>query len=83
MGTVRSGMITVTNTVTDTAGERLRTLRTTVVGLTAEDLNPAIKTAVHKTLMHDMDIFGVGEEEYHKTERPGDRQPLDLSTSLA
>ena len=39
-------LITVTNTFTDTAGERVHTLHTTVVGLTAEDLDPAIKTAV-------------------------------------
>ena len=62
-------LITVTNTFTDTSGERVHTLHTTVVGLTAEDLDPAIKTAVQKTMMHDVDIFGVGEEEYHKTER--------------
>ena len=43
-------MITVTNTFTDTAGARVHTLQTTVVGLTAEDLNPAIKTAVQKTM---------------------------------
>ena len=36
-------LITVTNTFTDTAGERVHTLHTTVVGLTAEDLDPAIK----------------------------------------
>ena len=39
-------LITVTNTFTDTAGERVHTLHTTVVGLTAEDVDPAIKTAV-------------------------------------
>src|SRR3990170_1337822 len=63
-------LITVTNTFTDTAGERVHTLHTTVVGVTAEDLNPAIKTAVHNAMMHDVNIFGVGEEEYHKTVRP-------------
>jgi acyl dehydratase len=63
-------LITVTNTFTDMAGERVHTLHTTVVGLTAEDLDPAIKTAVQNTTMHDMDIFGVGEQEYHKTMRP-------------
>jgi acyl dehydratase len=63
-------LITVTNTFTDTAGERVHTLHTTVVGVTAEDLNPEIKTAVQNAMMHDVDIFGVGEEEYHKTERP-------------
>ena len=37
-------LITVTNTFTDTAGERVHTLHTTVVGVTAEDVDPAIKT---------------------------------------
>jgi acyl dehydratase len=63
-------LITVTNTFTDTAGERVHTLHTTVVGLTAEDVDPAIKTAVQYKMMHDVDIFGVGDSEYHKTVRP-------------
>jgi acyl dehydratase len=63
-------LITVTNTFTDTAGERVHTLHTTVVGLTTEDVDPAIKTAVQKMMMHDVDIFGIGESEYHKTVRP-------------
>ncbi|MBV9721282.1 MAG: MaoC family dehydratase N-terminal domain-containing protein [Mycobacterium sp.] len=63
-------LITVTNTFTDTAGERVHTLHTTVVGLTAEDIDPAIKTAVQKMMMHDVDIFGIGECEYQKTVRP-------------
>ncbi|MCV7258743.1 fused (3R)-hydroxyacyl-ACP dehydratase subunits HadA/HadB [Mycobacterium shimoidei] len=63
-------LITVTNTFTDTAGERVHTLHTTVVGLTNEDVDPGIKTAVQKMMMHDVDIFGVGESEYHKTVRP-------------
>jgi acyl dehydratase len=63
-------LITVTNTFTDTAGERVHTLHTTVVGVTAEDLNPEIKTAVQHAMMHDVDIFGVGEEEYHREVRP-------------
>ena len=63
-------LITVTNTFTDTAGERVHTLHTTVVGVTAEDVDPAIKSAVPKIMMHDVDIFGIGEDEYHKTVRP-------------
>ncbi|CRZ17302.1 fused (3R)-hydroxyacyl-ACP dehydratase subunits HadA/HadB [Mycolicibacterium neworleansense] len=63
-------MITVTNTFTDRAGERVHTLHTTVVGVTAEDLNPEIKTAVQRAMMHDVDIFGVGDDEYQKTVRP-------------
>jgi meromycolic acid (3R)-3-hydroxyacyl-[acyl-carrier protein] dehydratase HadAB len=63
-------LITVTNTFTDPAGERVHTLHTTVVGVTAEDLNPEIKTAVHNAMMHDVDIFGIGESDYQKTVRP-------------
>jgi acyl dehydratase len=65
-------LITVTNTFTDTAGERVHTLHTTVVGVTAEDLDPAIKTAVQNAMMHDVDFSGIGtlDTEYHKTVRP-------------
>ena len=61
--------ITVTNTFTDTAGERVHTLHTTVVGVTAEDLDPTIKTAVHNAMMHDVNILAVGESDdaYEKT----------------
>ncbi len=65
-------MITVTNTFTDTSGERVHTLHTTVVGVTAGDLDPAIKTAVHNAMMHDVDILAVTESDaaYQKTVRP-------------
>ena len=65
-------LITVTNTFTDTAGERVHTLHTTVVGVTAEDLNPATMTAVHNAMMHDVDILAIAEndEKYQKTVRP-------------
>jgi len=65
-------LITVTNTFTDTAGERVHTLHTTVVGVTAEDLDPAIKTAVRNAMMHDVDFSGIAtfDAEYQKTVRP-------------
>jgi acyl dehydratase len=63
-------LITVTNTFTDSADERVHTLHTTVVGLTAEDVDPAIKTAVQTMMAHDVDLFGIGETEYQKTVRP-------------
>ncbi len=83
-------LITVTNTFTDTAGERVHTLHTTVVGVTAEDVDPAIKGAVQKAMMHDMNILDIGESDgaYHKTVRPegevriaspGDRTPATPS----
>mgnify|MGYP003514539548 FL=1 len=63
-------LITVTNTFTDAAGERVHTLHTTVVGVTSDDINPAVKEAVSKMMMHDMDIMAVGEGAYEKTLRP-------------
>ena len=65
-------LVTVTNTFTDTAGERVHTLHTTVVGVTAEDVDPAIKTAVHNAMMHDVNILAVGQSDsaYEKTVRP-------------
>lgn len=77
-------LITVTNTFTDTAGERVHTLHTTVVGLTAEDVDPTIKAAVQKAMMHDVNILGVGESEapYEKTVRPeGDIHIAEAGTT--
>ncbi len=67
-------LITVTNTFTDTAGEQVHTLHTTVVGVTAEDIDPAIKSAVQHAMMHDFNILAVGEADaaYQKTTRPAD-----------
>jgi len=63
-------LITVTNTFTDAAGERVHTLHTTVVGVTSDDINPAVKAAVQRMMMHDMDIMSVGEGVYEKAVRP-------------
>jgi len=63
-------LITVTNTFTDTAGEIVHTLHTTVVGVTSDDIGPGVKAAVQKMMMHDMDIMSVGTSDYEKTVRP-------------
>ncbi|HZQ32443.1 MAG TPA: fused (3R)-hydroxyacyl-ACP dehydratase subunits HadA/HadB [Mycobacterium sp.] len=65
-------LVTVTNTFTDTAGETVHTLHTTVVGVTAEEVDPAVKTAVQNAMMHDVDFSGIGsiDSEYQKTVRP-------------
>ena len=65
-------LITVTNTFTDAAGELVHTLHTTVVGVTAEDVDPTIKTAVQNAMMHDVNILAVGESDaaYQKKVRP-------------
>jgi meromycolic acid (3R)-3-hydroxyacyl-[acyl-carrier protein] dehydratase HadAB len=65
-------LITVTNTFTDSAGERVHTLHTTVVGITAGDVDPAIKAVVQRAMMHDVG-FSAAEETgapYEKTVRP-------------
>jgi acyl dehydratase len=65
-------LITVTNTFTDTAGQRVHTLHTTVVGVTAEDVDPAIKAVVQNAMMHDAYVIPIGESDadYQKTVRP-------------
>ncbi|MEE6175448.1 fused (3R)-hydroxyacyl-ACP dehydratase subunits HadA/HadB [Mycobacterium sp. 050134] len=70
--TARRDFITVTNTFTDADGERVHTLHTTVVGITAEDVDPAIKLAVPNIMMHDVDLAAIGEfgGGYEKTVRP-------------
>lgn len=77
-------LITVTNTFTDAAGERVHTLHTTVLGITAEDIDPAVKTAVPNIMMHDVDLLGIGKSDvpYQKTTRPeaGVRMADDGST---
>jgi acyl dehydratase len=65
--------ITVTNTFTDTAGERVHTLHTTVVGVTGEDIDEGVKEAVQRAMMHDMnilDIPGSDDGAYVKELRP-------------
>ncbi|CAN5586314.1 dehydratase [soil metagenome] len=64
-------LITVTNTFTDALGERVHTLHTTVVGVTAEDVDPAIRPAVQNVIMHDVNMLGVDESKaYEKAVRP-------------
>ena len=65
-------LITVTNTFTDAAGERVHTLHTTVVGITGEDVDPAIRPAVQNVMMHDVNLLGADESgaTYQKTVRP-------------
>ncbi|KDE99799.1 dehydratase [Mycolicibacterium aromaticivorans JS19b1 = JCM 16368] len=64
--------ITVTNTFTDTRGERVHTLHTTVVGVTAEDIDAGVKIAVQNAMMHDMNILDIGgdDADYEKELRP-------------
>jgi len=65
-------LITVTNTFTDAAGERVHTLHTTVVGVTADDINPGTMAAVQNAMMHDLNILDINSSEavYEKTVRP-------------
>lgn len=65
-------LVTVTNTFRDATGERVHTLHTTVVGVTAEEVDPAIKTAAANKMMHDVDILEIAGSNavYRKTLRP-------------
>ncbi len=66
-------MITVTNTFADATGEIVHTMHTTVVGVTSDEVDPAITAAVQKVMMHDVNIMSVDESalDYVKTERTG------------
>ena len=76
-------LITVTNTFTDASGERVHTLHTTVVGVTAEDVDPAIKAAVPNVVMHDVILEPADPDAvYQKTVRPeGDVRIAEGSTT--
>lgn len=65
-------LITVTNTLTDARGEKVHTMHTTVVGVTAEEVDPELGAAVRKVMMHDVNIFShdPNPELYEKTVRP-------------
>lgn len=71
-------MITITNTFVDAAGETVHTMHTTVVGVTADEVDPAITTAVQKVMVHDVDILSVEDaaKEYVKTTRPAAEQRI-------
>ncbi|MFT4200944.1 fused (3R)-hydroxyacyl-ACP dehydratase subunits HadA/HadB [Gordonia sp. (in: high G+C Gram-positive bacteria)] len=65
-------MITITNTFLDVnSGETVHTMHTTVVGVTADEVDPGITEAVSKVMMHDVDIFSPEQaaEAYVKTVR--------------
>nr|WP_084160905.1 fused (3R)-hydroxyacyl-ACP dehydratase subunits HadA/HadB [Nocardia sp. BMG51109] len=51
-------LITVTNTFTDEAGEVVHVMHTTVVGVTGDDVDPAITGAVDNVMVHDLKLLG-------------------------
>ena len=71
-------MITITNTFVDSAGETVHTMHTTVAGVTADEVDPAITMAVQKVMVHDVDILSVEDaaKEYLKTTRPAGEQRI-------
>ena len=71
-------MITITNTFVDQHGENVHTMHTTVVGVTAEDVDPGINDAVKKVMMHDVDFdsFEAASADYVKTVRPDGPQRI-------
>ncbi len=70
-------LITVTNTFTDTAGEIVHTLHTTVVGVGGHEVDPEIRPAVQGVMMHGINMLGAEDTDapYIKTLRPeGERR---------
>ncbi|WP_454166031.1 fused (3R)-hydroxyacyl-ACP dehydratase subunits HadA/HadB [Gordonia iterans] len=76
-------MITITNTFVDQHGETVHTMHTTVVGVSADEVDPGIKDAVAKVMMHDVEILSVeaSAADYVKTVREGQAPPR--STAVA
>lgn len=75
-------MITITNTFVDQNGETVHRMHTTVVGVGADEVDPAISEAVDKVMMHDVQILSAEESaaDYVKTVRDG--QPPADSTDV-
>ncbi|GAC56019.1 beta-hydroxyacyl-[acyl-carrier-protein] dehydratase HadA/HadB [Gordonia hirsuta DSM 44140 = NBRC 16056] len=71
-------MITITNTFVDAHGETVHRMHTTVVGVSADEVDPGISAAVAKVMMHDVDILSVeaSAADYVKTVRQG-QAPAD------
>ena len=65
-------LVTVTNTFTDAAGEVVHTLHTTVMGVGAEEVDPAIRPAVQGVMMHGINMLGAEDSgaPYVKSVRP-------------
>jgi acyl dehydratase len=65
-------LITVTNTFTDTDGEVVHTLHTSVIGVGGDEVDPEIRPAVQGVMMHGINMLGAEEsdEPYVKTVRP-------------
>lgn len=66
-------LITVTNTFTDTAGEIVHTLHTTVVGVGSDEVDQAIRPAVADVMMHGINMLGtdLSGVAYEKAVRQG------------
>ncbi|MEO6794460.1 MAG: fused (3R)-hydroxyacyl-ACP dehydratase subunits HadA/HadB [Mycobacterium sp.] len=75
-------LITVTNTFTDAAGERVHTLHTTVVGVTANEVDATVRAAVYNAMVHDVNILDVGASNaaYQRTVRPEGESRISKGT---
>ncbi|GAB22882.1 MAG TPA: (R)-hydratase [Gordonia polyisoprenivorans] len=71
-------LITVTNTFTDAHGEVVHTMHTTVVGVTADEVDPGISDAVRSIMVHDVNMLSAeqSDAEYRKTVRPEGEQRI-------
>lgn len=74
-------LLTVTNTFTDTAGEVVHTMHTTVVGVNSDEVDPAINDAVRNIMVHDVNIMtaDASNAAYRKTVRPEGAQVISTA----
>lgn len=76
-------MFTVTNTYTDAAGEVVHSMQTTVVGVSADEVDQGITAAVQSRMMHDVKFLSTHDAgaDYRKTVRPAG-EPLISTAGL-
>lgn len=83
-------LLTVTNTFTDEAGCVVQVMHTTVVGITAEEVDPGIGDAMKTVLMHGLDVdapattFQQGAQDA-SAQTPSSESPVggSISTRIA
>lgn len=71
-------MFTITNTFTDSAGETVHSMHTTVVGITSEEVDPSMTAHARSIMVHDVRVLSndAVDAEYHKVVRPEGTQHL-------
>lgn len=71
-------MFTISNTFTDAAGEVVHAMHTTVVGVSGDEVDPAMTALARSIMVHDVNVLSTDglALDYHKTVRPEGMQRI-------